>query len=85
MATTAVTKETIISNKINTDSKYLASLFRQSSDRNQERYKPVMQETLPLKEEKIVLIPTRLRELLASILFVLFTSFKTWNFYIQFP
>ncbi|CAB4424476.1 unnamed protein product [Rhizophagus irregularis] len=66
MATTTVTKESVISNKVNTDNKYLTSLFRQSSDRTQERYKPVMQETLPLKEEKIILIPSRLRELLAN-------------------
>ncbi len=72
MATATVTKENIISNKITTDSRYLALSFRQSSDRTQERYKEVMQDTLPLKEEKIVLIPTRLRELLASILLLLF-------------
>lgn len=71
MATITVTKESIISNKVNTDNKYLTSLFRQSSDRTQERYKPVMQETLPLKEEKIILIPSRLRELLDSILSLL--------------
>ncbi|CAG8494088.1 15620_t:CDS:2, partial [Funneliformis caledonium] len=66
MATGVTTKESFISSKVSLDNKYLTTAFRQSPDRTQERYKEVMQDTLPLKEEKIVLIPTRLRELLAN-------------------
>ncbi|CAI2164217.1 13846_t:CDS:10 [Funneliformis geosporum] len=66
MATGVTTKENFITSKVNLDNRYLNTAFRQSTDRSQERYKEVMQDTLPLKEEKIVLIPTRLRELLAN-------------------
>lgn len=62
------TREETINAKVNIDNRFLTLLFRQGADRNQDRYKDVISETTPFKQIKETPLPTRLREILESII-----------------
>ncbi|RIB04902.1 Non-repetitive/WGA-negative nucleoporin C-terminal-domain-containing protein [Gigaspora rosea] len=59
-------KEDIINAKVALDNRFLGLLFRQGADRGQDRYKEVIPETVPFKQEKIIQLPPRLREIVES-------------------
>ncbi|CAG8442627.1 17245_t:CDS:10 [Dentiscutata heterogama] len=61
-------KEDIINAKVALDNRFLGLLFRQGADRGQDRYKEVIPETVPFRQENIIPLPPRLREIVESIL-----------------
>ncbi|CAG8496131.1 3220_t:CDS:10, partial [Dentiscutata erythropus] len=61
-------KEDIINAKVALDNRFLGLLFRQGADRGQDRYKEVIPETVPFRQDNIISLPPRLREIVESIL-----------------
>ncbi|CAG8511459.1 6769_t:CDS:10 [Acaulospora morrowiae] len=60
------TRDDVINTKVSLDNRFISLLFRQSADRSQERYKEVLPETFPFKEECVIALPPRLRDILES-------------------